>query len=225
MREKQKKVSAKLLLWVAVVVIAVPSGWDAYRYFVVQPPERYANPETSWRSDQTSLDISRRIVAQPDQAYLIPYTEWERSTISWMTADVFRQRGSAITRGGELQVDNLPERLTILRPANPKRVRWDGTTAQVDDRLWVLLDKGRTWLLPPLTDEQIEAVKQAQISNGAEELRDRSDLTIGFFYHVATPLGLFAPRTVINNMADANFGGELHLNGYSVAAKTTKRAS
>jgi hypothetical protein len=95
-------------------------------------------------------------------------------------------------------------------------VRWDGTTAQDDERLWVLLDKGRTWLLPPLTDEQTEAVKQAQASSSAEELHDKSDLTIAFFYHVPTPDGLFAPRRVIDTQADATFGGELHLDGYAV---------
>ncbi len=206
----------KLLIGLAAVVIIVPSAWDMYRYFGIEIPQRYADPKTSWWNDQSSLDISRRIVGQPDQAYLIPYTEWERSTISWMTADVFRQRGSAITVDGELQIDNPPDRLTILRPADPKRVRWDGATAQVDDRLWVLLDKGHTWLLPPLTDEQTQAVKQVQASSGAEELHDKSDLTIAYFYHVPTPSGLFAPRQVVDNQADANFGGELHLSGYSV---------
>ncbi|MBI1280942.1 MAG: hypothetical protein GC179_22650 [Anaerolineaceae bacterium] len=198
------------------LVIAVPSAWDMYRYFVLEVPQQYADPKTSWMNDQASLDISRRIVSQPDQAYLIPYTEWERSTISWMTADVFRQRSSAITVDGQLRIDNPPDKLTILRPADPTRVRWDGTTAQVDDRLWVLLDKGRTLLLPPLTDEQTGVVKQAKAASGAEELRDRSDLTIAFFYHVTTPAGLFAPRQVVDNAADANFGDELHLAGYSV---------
>ena len=210
------RVTQMLLIGLAAVMIIAPSAWDMYRYFAIRVPEVYRDPKTSWWNDQASLDISRRIVKQPDQAYLIPYTEWERSTISWMTADVFRQRGSAITVDGQLQVDNPPERLTILRPADPKRVRWDGTTAQVDDRLWVLLDKGRTWLLPPLTDEQTEAVKQAQASSGAEELHDKSDLTIAFFYHVATPAGLFASRRVMDTQVDASFGGELHLDGYSV---------
>ncbi len=198
------------------LVMFVPSAWDMYRYFAIRVPQQYADPKTSWWNDQASLDISRRIVAQPEQAYLIPYTEWERSTISWMTADVFRDRRSAITVDGQLQVDNPPERLTILRPADPKRVRWDGTTAQVDDRLWVLLDKGRTWLLPPLTDEQTKAVEQAQASAGAEELHDRSDLTIAFFYHVPTPAGLFAPQRVIYPQVDTSFGDELHLDGYTV---------
>jgi len=212
----RKRVIQKLLIGLAAVVIIVPSAWDMYRYFGVRVSEVYGDPKTSWWNDQASLDISRRIVAQPDQAYLIPYTEWERSTISWMTADVFRQRGSAITVDGQLQIDNPPEKLTILRPADPKRVRWDGTTAQADDRLWVLLDKGRTWLLPPLTDEQTEAIKQAKASSGAEELHDKSDLTIAFFYHVATPAGLFASRRVMDTQVDVSFGGELHLDGYTV---------
>ncbi len=212
----------KLLIGLAVILIIVPSASDMYRYFGVRVPEVYGDPKTSWFNDQASLDISRRIVAQPNQAYLIPYTEWERSTISWMTADVFRERRSAIAAVGVLHaegilhVDDPPDRLTILRAGDPKRVRWDGTTAQVDDRLWVLLDKGRTWLLPPLTDEQTEAVRQAQASAGAEELHDKSDLTIGFFYHVPTPAGLFAPQRVIFPQVDTSFGDELHLDGYTV---------
>ena len=81
----------------------MPSAWDMYRYFGVRVPAVYADPKTSWWNDQASLDISRRIVAQPDQAYLIPYTEWERSTISWMTAGVFRERRSAIAAMGVLR--------------------------------------------------------------------------------------------------------------------------
>ncbi len=215
-REGSKEGRVKWILIVAVVVIGVPTAWDWYRYFVVQPPQQYANVETSWRHDQASLDISRRIVAQPEQAYLIPYTEWERSTISWITAGAFRQRSSAITADGMLQVDNPPERIKIMRPADPFRVRWDGSTAQVDDRLWVLLDKGRTLLLPPLMDAQLVALQDAQFRAASEPLMDMSNQLIATFYDVATPTGLFAARQVVDTAADATFGGELHLNGYSV---------
>ncbi len=60
---EQKQIRRKWLpyglLGVAAVVIILPAGWDMCRYFVVQPPQQYASPETSWRSDQASLDISR----------------------------------------------------------------------------------------------------------------------------------------------------------------------
>ncbi len=206
------------LVGMAAVAIAVTSGWEVWRYLVVQPPEQYANPETSWRNDQASLDISREITAHPDKAYLIPYTEWERSTISWMTAGVFRDRGSAITNKGVLQVDDPPEQITILQAADPRRVRWDGTTAQVDDRLWVLLDKGRTLLLPPLTTEQVSMLDEAQANVAGEMLVDLSGQNIAAFYDLQTPNGLFDTRPVVENMADASFGGEMRLNGYSVAS-------
>lgn len=214
-----------VLFAIAVMVIGVPTAWDWYRYFVVQPPQQYANVETSWRNDQASLDISRWIVAQPEQAYLIPYTEWERSTISWITAGAFRQRGSAITADGVLQVDNPPERIRIMRPADPFRVRWDGSTAQVDDRLWVLLDKGRTLLLPPLTDEQLVVLQDAQFQAASEPLMDMSNQLIAKFYDVPTPAGLFAARQVVDTATDATFGGELHLNGYSVQSVELSRGA
>jgi hypothetical protein len=205
-------------LGVAVVVIAVPSALDMHRYFVRRVAQQYADPKTSWWNDQASLDISRRIVAQPDQAYLLPYTEWERSTISWMTAGAFRERSSSILTVGTLQIDDPPQQITIVRPADPTRVRWDGTTAQVDDRLWVLLDKGRTLLLPPLTAMQVQVVQAAQFqaNDSAEALTDASGQQIATFYHVPTPDGLFAPRQVIDYPVDASFNSELHLAGYSV---------
>lgn len=220
---KSRGYIAAFLVGMAAVAIGVSAAWEAWRYLLVQPPEQYANPETSWRNDQASLDISRRITAQPDLAYLIPYTEWERSTISWMTAGVFRDRGSAINKSGvlgasgQLQIENPPERITILQAADPRRVRWDGTTAQVDDRLWVLLDKGRTLLLPPLTAEQVSALGEAQAAATGETLVDLSGQNIAAFYDVPTPDGLFGARSVVENAADASFGGELRLNGYSVA--------
>ncbi|MCA0456928.1 MAG: glycosyltransferase family 39 protein [Chloroflexi bacterium] len=214
---KSRGYIAAFLVGMAAVAIGVSAAWEAWRYLVVYPPEQYANPETSWRNDQASLDISRRITAQPDKAYLIPYTEWERSTMSWMTAGAYRQRGSAITVDGTLQVDNPPERITILQAADPRRVRWDGTTAQVDDRLWVLLDKGRTLLLPPLSSEQVSALGEAQAAAIGETLVDLSGQQIATFYDVPTPDGLFTARPVVDNAADASFGGELQLNGYSVA--------
>ncbi len=164
-------------------------------------------------------------MAQPDTAYLIPYTEWERSTISWITAGAFRQRSSAINAAGALQVDNPPERITILQAADPFRVRWDGSTAQVDDRLWVLLDKGRTLLLPPLTSEQVQALDAAQSEATGEPLIDLSSQLIATFYNVPTPAGLFAARQVIDYPTDATFGGELHLAGYSVQSVELSRGA
>ncbi len=214
----RRRVIQIVVLGVAAVVIAVPSALDMHRYFVWRVAFQYADAKTSWWNDQASLDISRRITAQPDQAYLIPYTEWDRSTISWMTAGAFRERSSPILTNGTLKIDDPPEQITIVRPADPFRVRWDGTTAQVDDRLWVLLDKGRTLLLPPLTAMQVQAVQAAgfQARDAGEALTDASGQQIATFYHVPTPDGLFAPRQVIDYPVDANFNGELHLAGYSV---------
>ncbi len=215
------------ILGLAAVVIALPAVRDIHRYFDLLVPQQYANPEISWRSDQASLDISRRIVAQPDTAYLIPYTEWERSTISWMTAGAFRQRSSPIMTNGTLKIDDPSQWVTIMRPADPFRVRWDGSTAQVDDRLWVLLDKGQTLLLPPLTIIQVRDLQDAlyQVRTAGEALTDLSGQQIATFYNVPTPDGLFAERQVIDYPTDATFGGELHLAGYSVQSVELSRGA
>jgi hypothetical protein len=202
----------------AVLLMVVPSAWDFYRYFVIQPPQLYANPETSWRSDQASLDITRRLVSDPATSYLIPYTEWERSTISWLTAGVYRDRRSAVDTLGNLTIPDPPTTLTVLQPVDPFRVRWDGTTAQVDDRLWVLLHQGHTYLLPPLATTTVDGLRAAIQSTAAETQFDQSGQPIARYYTFGMPSEWFAPQPVIAITADrsADFNGQLRLLGSTV---------
>ncbi len=238
-----KRFSHRLMpiaLLIAGLVIVIPTAWDYYRFFFVLPDRLYRLPEISWQSDQASLDMSSFITHQPQTAYLIPYTEWERSTISWLTAGVFRDRRSALNASGELRLDDVPDTITVMQPTDPIRVRWDGHPAQVDDRLWVLLMDGQTRLLPPLTAAQTEQVQAALNSAGdckrlrqaadltaftldcdapsGERLMDRSGQVIATFTTIPTQPDWFAPRPAIALTADATFNDEVRLAGYEVPA-------
>ncbi len=213
---KWKPSLRRLFIIIGLLLIFVPSAWQIYQYFFVLPDIAYADPELSWRGDQASLDISRRMVSQPQTAYLIPYTEFERSTISWITAGPFRDRHSAINTAGELQISNPPAEITVMMPADPYRVRWDGHEAKTDNRLWVLLKDGETLLLPPFTADQEQVLFQNIDSAQPEPLMDRSGQEIARFFTIQTPDDLFAARPVIDHPADATFGNELKLLGYSV---------
>jgi hypothetical protein len=208
-----------LVTGVVAALLILPSAWDFYRYFEVVTPARYADPRNSWLTEQADLDIARKIAAHPERAYLIPYTEYERPVMAWITAGAFRDRDSAIASDGTLTIPNPPSELTVMLPADPYRVRHDGYPAQVDNRLWVLMQNGGTRFLPPLTDEQTAQVMAAAQAASPEPLVDRSGMTIASFYTIATPSGLFAARNVLDHPLDALFNGEIRLVGYTVPSE------
>jgi hypothetical protein len=202
-----------------VILLILPSAWDFYRYFEVVTPARSADPRNSWLTEQADLDIAREIAAHPDRAYLIPYTEYERPVLAWITAGAYRDRDSAIAPDGTFIIPNPPSQLTVMLPADPYRVRHDGYPAQVDDRLWVLMQNGQTRFLPPLTDEQTAQVMAAVRAASPQVLTDRSNTDIARFYNIPAPAGLFAARNVLDRPLDALFNAEIRLVGYTVPSE------
>ncbi len=193
-----------------------PALIGTYRYLNQVIPAQYADPETGWRTNQIDVDISRRITADAGRAYLLPYSEYSRSSVAWMVSAAFRERRSAINAEGTLNVPEPPAELTVVRPADPYRPRHDGYPAEPDMRLWVLLYRGQTLLLPPLTLDQAKALQSTLIAARGEPLLDGSQTQIATLYTMPTPPGLFAPRPVIDTPLDATFAGQVRLRGYTV---------
>jgi hypothetical protein len=200
----------------ALVLAIVPSLIGTYRYLHDVIPAQYADPENSWRTEQTDVDLSNHILAAPDRAYLLSYEEYSRSNIAWLTAQSFRQRRSAIATDGTLQIPQLPANLTVVITDHPERPRHDGQPSYLDTRLWVLLYNGQTLLLPPLTSDQEHTLLDNIKTANAEPLLDRSNTEIARFYTLPTPGGLFSPRPVIDHPLEATFNGEVQLKGYSI---------
>ncbi len=204
---------------VIAALIVIPFFPLFNQWFVVLTAQIYSQPDTGWKALETDLDISDQIISQPDKTYLIPYTEYERSSLAWGIAGVFRDRGSAIAADGTLQVKDLPDQITVMLPSDPRRVRWDGYPAQVDNRLWVLLQNGHVWFLPPLTADQTQTVMDVVKNSTSEPLVDWSGTTIAHFTPIPTPREVFAPRPVVDIPADATFAGQVQLVGYSVPSQ------
>jgi hypothetical protein len=206
-----------------VLLAAVPSLWGMTQYLGAFTTQRYADPETAWRTEQTDLDLSRRILQQPERAYLLPYDEYTRSNVAWMLSRAFRERHSAIALDGTLQIPDLPDEITVVTASDPYRPRHDARPSQWDARLWVLLYDGQALLLPLLTNEQEQTVLATLQSGKGEPLFDRSTTEIARFYTMPLPEGLLSPRPVIDYPLDATFrllgegqADEVRLLGYTL---------
>ncbi|MFC1961041.1 hypothetical protein ACFLYO_10055, partial [Chloroflexota bacterium] len=208
---------------VGILLAIVPSLLGYNTYMKVYTPGVYANPDTAWHLEQADVDLSRYILTNPDAAYLLPYDEYTRWNIPWLTAAAYRDRHSAINAEGVLDIPNPPDMLTVIQAADPSRVRHDGQVTVNDPALWVLLHDGQTFLLPPLTSEQVAAVGDISAAGAGDRLFDLSDSAVAEFFAAPTPDGLFAPRDVIDHTMDAvlrlpgdNTTPEIQLVGYTL---------
>jgi hypothetical protein len=175
-------------------------------------PSEYSDPQWSWRKAQTDVDLGRYVSQHNDQAFLLPYSEYIRPDVAWTLAAGFRERTSAINAEGMLNIQNPPSTLTVVHMSDPARPRHDGYPARPDDRLWVLLHDNTVYLLPPLTDDQVDAV----LGEGTDiQLIDASGTETTEFVTFPTPNGLFAARPVIDHRVDAVFDGRVRLLGYA----------
>ncbi len=209
--------TGRLAVSVGMLALAIlPSVWGMVRYLAVVIPGQYADPETGWRLEQTDVDIGRRLIAEPDRAYLVPYPEYNRSNVAWVTSHAFRERRSAIDAVGVLRLPPLPDRLTVVVPADPYRPRHDGAPPQVDTRLWVMLVADQALLMPPLTRDEEQRLFDFMASAEAEVLLDRSGTQIATLLGGPMPPGLFTLRPVIDYPLDATFNGEIQLLGYTL---------
>jgi hypothetical protein len=175
-------------------------------------PSEYSDSQWSWRKAQTDVDLGRYVSLHNDQAFLLPYSEYIRPDVAWTLAAGFRERTSAINAEGMLNIPNPPSALTVIHMSDPARPRHDGYPARPDDRLWVLLHDNTVYLLPPLTDDQVNAVLG---SGESTPLIDASGTQIAEFVTFHAPDGLFMARQVIDHRVDAVFDGRVRLLGYT----------
>jgi len=215
-----KRLSAPAMrnvIGMAVIVLAVAPGiTGTYHYLRDVIPAQYADPETGWRAEQIDVDVSQYILAGPQRAYLLNYAEYSRSNFSWLLSDKFRARVSPIATDGTFRLEDVPRELTVVMTTDPARPRHDARPSEYDTRLWVLLYKGQTLLLPALTVDQEKTLLDAVQQTTPEPLLDRSHTEIARFYTLATPSSLFAPRSVIDYPLDATFNNEIQLKGYTL---------
>jgi hypothetical protein len=207
---------ARALTWglrgALLIGLFAPTALNMSYYLQTFIPSEYSNPQWSWRKAQTDVDLGRYLSQHNDQAFLLPYSEYIRPDVAWTLAAGFRERTSAINAEGMLSIQNPPLTLTVIHLSDPARARHDGYPARPDDRLWVLLHDNKVYLLPPLTDDQVNAVVG---SGHSTPLIDTSGTEIVDFVTFPTPDGLFAARQVIEHRVDAVFDGRVRLLGYS----------
>ena len=218
------------LRWAAVGALSVaallPTLQDMGDYLGEFIPDQYADPRTGWLTEQIDVDLSRRIIAEPERSYLIPYDEYNRANIAFLTAQVYRQRISALDETGTLRVFNPPDTLTVVTTSSPDRIRHDGRESVWDKRLWVLLHQDWAFYLPPLLPEQVAQIEAILNSEEPERLIDRSATEIAQLYHVTTPPGLFQSRpALVRVVPDAAFAlpgaePEVRLAGYDLPSAT-----
>ncbi len=202
---------------IAAIVLAVaPGAAGTYHYLHNVIPAQYADPETGWRAEQIDVDVSNYILAGSQRAYLLSYAEYSRSNFAWLLSDKFRERVSPIAVDGTFRLADIPRELTVVMTADPYRPRHDARPSEYDTRLWVLLYKGQTLLLPALTVGQEQVLLNSVQQTTPEPLLDRSHTEIARLYTVQTPPAIFAPRAVIDYPLDATFNDEIRLKGYTL---------
>ncbi len=200
----------------AAALALIPAVMQMNHYLSVIIPAQYADPESGWRRAQTDVDIGQYLAQHSDKAFLLPYSEYNRSDVAWVLADGFRERRSAIASGGTLQIENPPQDLIVVLPAEPERPRHDGFPAHFDPRLWVLLHDNGVWLLPPLSADQADDLAQTQAAVSPEILRDRSQTEIASLFEVPTPVDFFDSHPVIDYPLEVTFNDEVRLLGYTL---------
>lgn len=213
------RVTQIALVIILTVIGFAPMVKGYYTYVTSIVPELRANPDTSWRINQTDIDISNRILEQPEQSYLIPYGEYTRKTTAWLTLAGYPDRHSAVTGDGLLNIPNQPDELVVIQSTVPNRARHDVGIGLEWERWWVLLHDGQTLLLPPLDAEQTNELLSAVEETSSEELIDGSGQLVAEFYDIETPETLFATPeyTPLNvTLGKSVEGREAQLLGYTV---------
>lgn len=212
------RMSASAVRTAAIAVLAlialVPAYFGMSQYLNVVIPAQYTDPQSGWGRAQTDVDLGQYLVAHADQAFLLPYAEYSRSDVAWVIAEGFRQRHSAVSSEGLLDIPNAPQQISIVYTTEPERPRHDGFPSHFDPRLWVLLHDNTVWLLPPLTPEQEETILAAPEQEPSDVLIDRSQTEIARIYQIQADL--FAPRPVVDYPLDAVFNDEIRLLGYTL---------
>jgi len=221
----ESRMSRQLVAGAMIALAIVPTIISMNTYLNEFIPAGYTREETGWRDEQIDIDLANYMLNNPENSYLLPYDEYSRSNIAYVTAHEFRNRHSAITADGPLNISNPPDELTVMIATDPYRIRHNGREAQWYQRAWVLLHDGHTYLLPPFSQADSKRVFDAIKTTEAIPYIDRSDTHIASFYTLDTPDGLFANDAVIDYPANATFrlpydnsSIEVELHGYTVSS-------
>lgn len=219
----ETRVTKSIIMTIMILIAIVPTVISLNIYLNEYIPAGYANPVSGWRDEQIDVDLSNHMLDNPDKSYLLPYEEYSRSNIAYMTAYAYRDRHSAINTHGFIDIDNPPDTLEVMIATDPYRIRHNGREAQWDQRAWVLLHNGQTFLLPPFTPEQTGELMQIIEDTEPQSYIDRSNTHIADFFKVDTPQALFNSGDVIDMPLEATFSlsdnapPEIQLRGYTIS--------
>ena len=219
----ESRFSKSIVTALLILLAILPTAFNLNYYFNEFIPAGLAKPETGWRDEQIDVDLANYILDNPDQSYLLSYEEYSRSNIAYLVSANYRDRHSAIDANGQLAIVNPPDEITVMIATDPYRIQHNGREAQWYKRAWVLLHKGQTYLLPPITIEQTDSLFASIEEADPQPYIDRSDTHIADFYTMESPQGLFNPRDVIDTPLDATFSlsrgasSEVKLLGYTIS--------
>lgn len=121
------------------------AGWGIVDWFGAAAPA-LARSEYDWFA-RPDVAIAQAINAN-DAPMLVPLNDYSRSIVAYLTAARISELGSGIHANGQV-VFPSSERVLLLWPADPARTRVESSSYRFDPGSLVLIDGGRTYLMPP----------------------------------------------------------------------------
>lgn len=149
------------LALVAVLLAGIESQWDlAYRVM----PRADAVDGLEWRASLVEIAEADYVRQHLDVPILLPTSEYQRAPLAFLLAEDFPKR-----LGGVPVPLGSGARVMVVSPVRPERPTTEGLPSGYLADVWVLLDKGVIYFLPPVPDSvsPIGASQPLLASNGA----------------------------------------------------------
>ncbi|MCC6457404.1 MAG: glycosyltransferase family 39 protein [Caldilineaceae bacterium] len=121
------------------------AGWGLVDWFGVAAPA-LAKHDYDWFA-RPDVAIARAINAN-DQPLIVPLNDYSRAVIAYLTAARVARLQSGIGGDGEV-VKPSSDRVLLLWPADPERVRVESVSYRFDPTSLVLIDGDKAYLMPP----------------------------------------------------------------------------
>jgi hypothetical protein len=184
------------------------AGWGIVDWFGVAAPD-LAKSDYDWFA-LPDVAIARAINAT-DQPLLVPLNDYSRSIIAYLTAERVTHLQSGMDGDGQV-VKPISERVLLLWPADPERLRVESTSYRFDPSSLVLIDGDHAYLMPPAGTDvaqlQSECTHRPFTTESGVEAGTLCELAFDDFNF---PAELPTPLWPVNDL----YHGELQLRGIS----------